>query len=46
MDSDQPGAWSVAANAPALDYVVAPGAARTSIATLTGITGRQPAPPL
>ena len=45
MASDRDDAWQVEAAAPALDYVVAPGGPRRSIATLTGMTGRQPAPP-
>jgi alpha-glucosidase (family GH31 glycosyl hydrolase) len=42
LDSDRPDAWSVAASAPSLTYVIAPGRA---IAALTALTGRQPAPP-
>ena len=38
-------AWQVAASAPALDYVVAPGRAPRAIRTLTGLTGRQRVPP-
>jgi sulfoquinovosidase len=45
MASDRPGAWQVAASAPALDYVVAPGRAARAIRTLTGLTGRQRVPP-
>jgi alpha-glucosidase (family GH31 glycosyl hydrolase) len=45
MASDRDDAWQVEVGAPALDYVVAPGRPRTSIGTLTRMTGRQPAPP-
>ncbi len=45
LDSDRPNAWSVAASAPELDYVVAPGTPKRAIADLTARTGRQPAPP-
>jgi alpha-glucosidase (family GH31 glycosyl hydrolase) len=45
MASDRPDAWQVAASAPALDYVVAPGAAPRAIRTLTSLTGRQRVPP-
>jgi sulfoquinovosidase len=45
MASDRPNAWQVAASAPALDYVVAPGRAPRAIRTLTGLTGRQRVPP-
>lgn len=45
LDADRPDAWNVTASAPRLDYVVAPGDARTAIGTLTGISGRQPVPP-
>jgi alpha-glucosidase (family GH31 glycosyl hydrolase) len=45
MDSDRADAWHVEVAAPALDYVVAPGGPRSAIATLTRLTGRQPAPP-
>ena len=45
MASDRADAWQVAAAAPALDYVVAPGRAARAIRTLTGLTGRQRVPP-
>ncbi len=45
MASDRPDAWAVAASAPSLDYVVAPGPGRTAIRSLTAITGRQRVPP-
>jgi sulfoquinovosidase len=45
LDSDRSSAWSVAASAPSLDYVVAPGATRPVIGALTSLSGRQPAPP-
>ena len=45
LDSDRPDAWSVAASAPSLTYVVAPGPPRRAIASLTALSGRQPAPP-
>jgi alpha-glucosidase (family GH31 glycosyl hydrolase) len=45
MASDRPDAWQVAASAPALDYVVAPGRAPRAIRTLTGLTGRHRVPP-
>lgn len=45
LDSDRPGAWSVAASAQSLRYVVAPGTPKQAITALTALTGRQPAPP-
>jgi alpha-glucosidase len=45
LDSDRPDAWSVAADAPTLSYIVAPGAPPRAIAALTRLTGRQPPPP-
>ena len=45
MDSDRPDAWQLEVAAPALDYVVAPGAAPAAIGALTALTGRQPTPP-
>ena len=45
MASDRPDAWQVAASAPALDYVVAPGRPSRAIRTLTALTGRQRVPP-
>jgi alpha-glucosidase (family GH31 glycosyl hydrolase) len=45
LDSDRPTAWSVAAAAKSLSYVVAPGTPRRAIADVTALTGRQPAPP-
>jgi alpha-glucosidase (family GH31 glycosyl hydrolase) len=45
LDSDRPSAWSVAASARSLSYVVAPGTPKRSISALTALTGRQPAPP-
>ena len=45
MASDRPDAWQVAASAPALDYVVAPGRPGRAIRTLTSLSGRQRVPP-
>jgi alpha-glucosidase len=45
LDSDRPSAWSVAASAQSLSYVVAPGTPKQAITALTALTGRQPAPP-
>jgi len=45
LDSDRPDAWSVAAAAGSLKYIVAPGSPAQAIAALTALTGRQPAPP-
>ncbi len=45
LDSDRSTAWSVAASARSLNYLVAPGAPRRSIGDLTAVSGRQPAPP-
>jgi alpha-glucosidase (family GH31 glycosyl hydrolase) len=45
LDSDRRDAWDVAVKAPSLSYVVAPGAPGAAIGVLTGLTGRQPAPP-
>jgi alpha-glucosidase (family GH31 glycosyl hydrolase) len=45
LDSDRPSAWSVAASAGSLSYVVAPGAPKRAIAALTSVTGRQRVPP-
>ncbi len=45
LDSDRPNAWSVAASAAELSYVVAPGSPRRAVTDLTARTGRQPAPP-
>ena len=45
LDSDLPGAWSVAAAAPSLSYIVAPGTTAQAISALTALTGRQPVPP-
>jgi alpha-glucosidase (family GH31 glycosyl hydrolase) len=45
MASDRPDAWQVAASAPGLDFLVAPGAAPRAIRTLTAITGRHRVPP-
>ena len=45
MASDRRDAWQVAASAPALDYVVAPGRGPRAIRTLTDLTGRQRVPP-
>jgi alpha-glucosidase len=45
LDLDRPDAWNVTASAPALDYVVAPGAPPRAIRTVTAMTGRQPVPP-
>lgn len=45
LDSDRPDAWQVAAEAPHLDYTVAPGDASNAIATLNAATGRERMPP-
>ncbi|HEX8103164.1 MAG TPA: TIM-barrel domain-containing protein [Solirubrobacteraceae bacterium] len=45
MASTRPDAWSVSVAAPAIDYVVAPGEARTAMGTLTAINGRHRVPP-
>jgi alpha-glucosidase len=45
LDSDRSSAWSVAASARSLSYVVAPGPPKQAITALTALTGRQPAPP-
>lgn len=45
MDSDRPDAWQTQVAAPAIEYVVAPGAPETAISTLTSINGRQRVPP-
>ncbi len=45
LDSDRQTAWSVAASAPSLSYVVAPGTPKKAITALTALSGRQPAPP-
>jgi alpha-glucosidase len=45
LDSDRRAAWSVAAAAPSLEYVAAPGRPGDAIAGLTALSGRQPAPP-
>jgi alpha-glucosidase (family GH31 glycosyl hydrolase) len=48
LDSDRPDAWSVAASAPSLSYVVAAGSQGSparAITELTARSGRQPAPP-
>jgi alpha-glucosidase len=45
MDSDRADAWSVAVSAASLRYTIAPGRPPRAIATLTALTGRQPAPP-
>jgi alpha-glucosidase len=44
LDSDRPDAWSVAAAADSLSYVVASGGFDRSIGSLTRLTGRQPVP--
>ncbi|HET9102585.1 MAG TPA: TIM-barrel domain-containing protein [Solirubrobacteraceae bacterium] len=44
LDAGTAQAWSVSATARHLDYIVAPGAAPKAIATLTRLSGRQPAP--
>jgi sulfoquinovosidase len=41
---DRDDAWQAGVAAPALDYAVAPGDAKTAIGALTAQTGRQPAP--
>jgi alpha-glucosidase len=45
LDSDRPDAWSVAARASTLTYLATTGTPRQAVATLTALTGRQPAPP-
>jgi alpha-glucosidase (family GH31 glycosyl hydrolase) len=45
LDSDRADAWSVAADAGSLSYVVAPGAPARALGALTAVSGRQPAPP-
>lgn len=45
MDSDGADAWQVQVAAPAIDYVVAPGAPPQAIAAITAISGRQRVPP-
>jgi sulfoquinovosidase len=46
LDSDRPNAWSVAVSARSLRYVVAAGPSpRRAIASITGVSGRQPVPP-
>ncbi|WP_155992166.1 TIM-barrel domain-containing protein [Nocardioides sp. URHA0032] len=42
---DREDAWNVTASAPHLDYVVAPGAPREAVDTLTALTGRHHLPP-
>ena len=45
LAADRPDAWNVTASAARLDYVVAPGAPRRSVRTLTALTGRHRVPP-
>jgi alpha-glucosidase (family GH31 glycosyl hydrolase) len=45
MDSDHPHAWSVAVAGSLLHYIVAGGGATRALASLTSLSGRQPAPP-
>ncbi len=45
LDTDRPDAWNVRTSGSSFDYVVAPGSPTRDIATLTSISGRQPAPP-
>jgi len=45
MASDRPDAWQVGVQAPALEYVVAPGDAPQAIRTITAINGRHRVPP-
>lgn len=45
MAADRDDAWNVAASTSHLDYVVAPGAPRRSVGTLTAMTGRHRTPP-
>ncbi len=45
LDAGGARAWNVTASASRLDYVVAPGPAPRAMATLTALSGRQPAPP-
>ncbi len=45
LDSDRPDAWSVAARASSLSYVVATGGVRPAMVHMTALTGRQPPPP-
>ncbi|HUO72277.1 MAG TPA: TIM-barrel domain-containing protein, partial [Solirubrobacteraceae bacterium] len=45
LDSDRRDAWSVAVSSPSLSYDVAVGSPARAIASLTSVSGRQPAPP-
>ena len=45
LDSDRQGVWSVTVAAPALSYLVVPGAPARAIGLLTARSGRQPVPP-
>ena len=45
LAADRDDAWNVAASTSHLDYVVAPGAPRRSVRTLTALTGRHRKPP-
>ncbi len=45
LDADRPDAWNIRTSGSRLDVVVAPGTATHDIATLTSLSGRQPAPP-
>ncbi len=45
LGTERADAWQVEVDAPAIDYVVAPGSMKTTIGTLTGLGGRQPVPP-
>jgi alpha-glucosidase (family GH31 glycosyl hydrolase) len=45
LAADRDDAWNVTASATHLDYVVAPGAPRRSVRTLTAMTGRHRVPP-
>jgi sulfoquinovosidase len=45
MDSDRPGAWSVAVRGSSLRYILAGGGITRAIGALTSLSGRQPVPP-
>ena len=45
LAADRDDAWNVTASASHLDYIVAPGAPKRSVATLTALTGRHRVPP-
>src|SRR4029079_12406293 len=45
LAADRQDAWNVTASASHLDYVVAPGAPKRAVGTLTALTGRHRVPP-